>query len=534
MLLGGDGQHRDRSRPNDRPAGAVLLVEDSDGDAGLVAEFLSDEAPEIELRRVARVEDAERLPLDAFELILLDLRLPDGVGLDVLERIRAAPGKTPIVVLTGESDDRLARQCLERGAQDFIRKSELDGHVLVRAIEHAQARERARQLERKLESADRLATLGRLAATVAHEVNNPATFVQLNSQELLGLIGTLHDAGRDAQPGFREKLGEMRTLLEENLSGINQIVALIQDLQAHTNNAARVVDRSDVNALCRSTCSIAARQLRHRATLRLDLSPMPPLKLSPGRLGQVLMNVVVNASQAVGEGGSGHEVCVATRYNEGVLEVRISDTGVGIPPEHHARIFDPFFTTKTAEAGTGLGLSISRDLVEEMGGRITITNRPERGSVFSIHVPAQPVSDPPPAESPAVDSPRRRVLLVDDDSSVLRPLTRALSRFHDVTPARGAHDALRKAAQTDFEVVFCDLVMPEMDGVQLIEELWLRHPEYAERVVVLSGGATTTRATNFLETSGVPYMTKPTSLRALREMIERLASGATDPEASRL
>ncbi len=541
MLAATDDQRRpgrdtspvsDKIRASAGSSTTVLLVEDSDGDAGLVEELLADEAPEIMLRRVALLHEAERiLRPDTFELILLDLGLPDGVGLDVVERIRRVAGNTPIVVLTGRGDDRLARQCLEHGAQDFVRKSDLDGHVLLRAIEHSRARERARDLERKLESADRLATLGQLAANVAHEVNNPATFIQLNSHELLSNIDALLGQ-RSIEEPLHGVLHEMRVLLEENLTGINRIVALVRDLQAHTNNAVRTVTTADINALCRSTCSLASRHLTHRARLRFDLSPVPILDLDPGRLGQVLMNLVVNASQAVGEGNTENEVCVATQYRDGWLEVNVSDTGVGIAPEDRTRIFEPFFTTKPAEKGTGLGLSICRDLVEAMGGSITVTSGPVRGSVFSVRVPAQRASAPQPTESPILKSTRKRVLLVDDDRHILRPLTRALSPFHDVTPAGGGHEALRKVARQEFDVVICDLVMPEMDGVQLIEELCKRHPEYTSRVVVLSGGATTVRTATFLEESGIPQLSKPTSVYQLRAMIEAVTNPATAPEAS--
>ncbi len=510
----------------------VLLIEDSDPDADLVKELLSDEAPEIDLHRVCRLSEAERVLPNTFELILLDLGLPDGVGLEVVKRVRGLAGTTPIVVLTGLGDERLARQCLEHGAQDFVRKGDLDGYLLIRAIEHSRARERARDLERQLESADRLATLGQLAANVAHEVNNPATFVQLNNDELLTVIEELlEQRGIDGPLGGA--LEEMRALLEENRTGINRIVALVRDLQAHTNNAVRTVSTADVNALCRSTCSLASRRLKDRVTLRFDLAPVPILELDPGRLGQVLMNLLINASQAGAEGDPQLEVCVATRYREGWLELNVSDTGVGIAPEHRRRIFEPFFTTKPAEKGTGLGLSICRDLIETMGGTITVAAGPVRGSVFSIRVPARPAAAPQPTEPSFRASPRKRVLLVDDDRTILRTLTRALAPYHDVTPANGGHEALLKAAQQQFDVIVCDLVMPEMDGVQLIEELCSRYPEYTSRVCVLSGGATTIRTATFVEESGIPQLTKPASVRDLRSMIEEVTRTPTGSEAAR-
>ncbi len=454
------------------------------------------------------------------------------MGLEVVKRVRGLAGTTPIVVLTGLGDERLARQCLEHGAQDFVRKGDLDGYLLIRAIEHSRARERARDLERQLESADRLATLGQLAANVAHEVNNPATFVQLNNDELLTVIEELlEQRGIDGPLGGA--LEEMRALLEENRTGIRP------DRRPRPRSPGPHQQRRPNRLHCG----------RQRA-VPLDLQPRltPPQGpghaalrpcsgshpgLDPGRLGQVLMNLLINASQAGAEGDPQLEVCVATRYREGWLELNVSDTGVGIAPEHRRRIFEPFFTTKPAEKGTGLGLSICRDLIETMGGTITVAAGPVRGSVFSIRVPARPAAAPQPTEPSFRASPRKRVLLVDDDRTILRTLTRALAPYHDVTPANGGHEALLKAAQQQFDVIVCDLVMPEMDGVQLIEELCSRYPEYTSRVCVLSGGATTIRTATFVEESGIPQLTKPASVRDLRSMIEEVTRTPTGSEAAR-
>jgi CheY-like chemotaxis protein/anti-sigma regulatory factor (Ser/Thr protein kinase) len=263
-----------------------------------------------------------------------------------------------------------------------------------------------------------------------------------------------------------------------------------------------------------------------------DYRPVPQVEGSATRFEQVFVNLLVNAAQAVPDGDvAANEVKVSVFLQADRVVVEVSDTGVGIAPETLGRVFDPFFTTKPRGVGTGLGLPISRGIVTSAGGDITVESVPGRGSTFRVALPALGTEElaSAPAHTPPRAAPveRARLLVVDDEPLVADMLRRALSDVHDVTVATDARTALEylTSGEPPYDLVFCDLLMPFMSGMDLYDELRSRGGGIEERIVFMTGGAFTERASQFLAQVPNRKLSKPFDLTELeRVLAESLAA----------
>ena len=262
-----------------------------------------------------------------------------------------------------------------------------------------------------------------------------------------------------------------------------------------------------------------------RARVGRSYGEVPKIRANEGRLGQVFLNLVVNAAQAIPEGNpEQHEIALSTGLlPDGRVRVEVRDSGVGMAPDVLERLFTPFFTTKPVGVGTGLGLSICHRIVSALGGEISVDSRPGRGSVFCVILPAAPASvasaTPPPSAAPAAAARRGKVLAIDDEPMMVKVIQRMLSIDHEVSGSIGAQDAMAWiAAGQRFDVILCDLMMPGMSGMDFFSELTRIAPEQAKRVIFLTGGAFTPRTREFLdgvENVRIEKPFEPASLRAI-------------------
>jgi PAS domain S-box-containing protein len=395
----------------------------------------------------------------------------------------------------------------------------------------------------RLVQADRLSTLGTLAAGVAHEINNPAAFILLGLdllQRQLPAPGTALD--EEALTSVDETLRELR-------ASIRRIVDIARDLRLFAGAPASEPGQRalvDVKSAVASALSLTRGQILERARLEQHLEDVPPVLVDEGRLGQVIVNLLVNAAQAIPKTWDRDQaILVSTWSDEAWVEVAVEDTGVGIPPEDMGRIWQPFFTTKSPEVGTGLGLSISREIVERAGGTLVAQSpAPEtgRGSRFVIRLPAasevlQPARDgrigsskPPPFDARRRERDPARVLIVEDEAALARALAEEIGAEHDVTVAPSADAALELLAVQRFDVVLCDLRMPGMSGEVLYGIVRERDPAQAEAFVFMTGVGFGADLTRFLAECGRVVLEKPfaaqKALDTISGMLRRRASSS--------
>ena len=263
--------------------------------------------------------------------------------------------------------------------------------------EQRAAQEAIEQLRTQLAFADRMASVGTLAAGVAHEINTPLAYVLANLEMLAEEL-------RAVGPGAPGRPGEWTELVRDASEGAERIRTIVRGLQTF----ARVEDERrtiiSVIPLVDLSIDLTLHEVRPRATLVRDFGPVPDVHADEARLGQVFINLLVNATQAIGDGHpADHEIRITTSTDgEGRAVIEVRDTGPGIPAEVRARVFDPFFTTKPIGVGPGLGLSVCHNIVTAMGGTVTARNHAERGAVFRVVLP--PAPGLPPASPPASSS----------------------------------------------------------------------------------------------------------------------------------
>jgi len=275
-----------------------------------------------------------------------------------------------------------------------------------------------------------------------------------------------------------------------------------------------------------SSLRMAWTEIRHRARLKRDFQLVRPVLANEARLGQVMLNLIINAAHAIAPGdASAHEIRVTTRDDGEFVRIAISDTGAGMTREVMARLFTPFFTTKPVGVGTGLGLAICRRLVDAVGGKIEVSSAPGAGSTFTVLLPATEVVAPPQRPSrPGPATQGGRVLVIDDEVIIVTAIRRALA-IHDVvgvTEARVALDAI--ASGERFDVILCDLMMPTITGMAFYEEVRRLAPDQLEAIVFLTGGAFMPHVITFLARVPNQTLDKPFETRALAEIVQKMIS----------
>jgi PAS domain S-box-containing protein len=385
-----------------------------------------------------------------------------------------------------------------------------------------------KQLEGRLVLADRMASLGMLAGMIAHDINNPLAYVLAN----------LHTLESDVLPRLKLPAGEqeeVRALVGDAQVGASRAREIVQQFRIFSSGAGQArLEPLEVHAVLESALRLAGNELRHRARLVRDYTEPLTVRANEGQLGQVFVNLLVNAAQAIPEGAvERNEVRIVTRPAGTHVVVEVHDTGSGIPADRLERVFEPFFTTKPQGVGTGLGLSICRDIVTSFGGRLELESRVGQGSVFRVILAAEaalPVAaeQKPLSKQPKVPSRRGRILIVDDEPMVSQAIRRALHREHEVmalTSAREAYTRLTGGEQ--YDLILCDLMMPEMSGMDLHDELARSVPAQAGRMVFLTGGAFTPRAREFLGQVKNPFVEKPFLPKELQVLVRSLL--ATEP-----
>jgi signal transduction histidine kinase/CheY-like chemotaxis protein len=388
---------------------------------------------------------------------------------------------------------------------------------------------------------DRILSMGTMAASIGHEINNPMAFLQSNLEFAISLMPMLEDGGAQSAE-IRDDLG---ISLQEALEGAQRVVKIVRNLRSFSQHSRQ--DRSHpqvvtLESLVAPALSMVRAELSQYARLDIETSldwESACVRLDPSRVVQVLTNLLINAAHAVESAtgdrtGSRHLVSLSVDVDPAetdTLVCAIRDTGIGIASADLERIFTPFFTSKAQGKGTGLGLYICKMLMEEMGGSIEVESQPGHGTCFTLRFPCamvEPTSPTPIEPEPAAEISfqgamnKPQLLIIDDERPLLSTFSRKLATHFDVRTCEGGSLALQdilKGYQP--QVILCDVIMPEMNGVELFDSLREISPELCERVVFMSGGSSHELQAQIRE-RGASLLAKPLEQPELLRIVDGL------------
>jgi two-component system NtrC family sensor kinase len=364
------------------------------------------------------------------------------------------------------------------------------------------------RMEAQLRRAQKLEALGRLAAGIAHEINNPLAFVVANIQ-------FVREALDAPSPDLaQEPLDELRAALAESCVGGERIKQIVRDLKAFAQPHDESLAVIDVRPVVDFSLKMAAAEIRRRAQLVTHFDEVPAIWAIGGRLEQVFVNLLINAAHAIPPGAiQNHQIRVTVHAIDDHVAVDISDTGVGIPPANLERIFDPFFTTKPVGVGTGLGLSICHSIVTAFGGELTVESEEGKGTTFRVSLPCASYSAGTDKDAttrpPALRVPEpARILVVDAEPAVAKAIRRVLSG-HKVQTADGGVDALALTRERPFDLVLYDVTTTDLSPVDMYQRLLEGGAGLERRLVLTIAGALSPELAAFIDQKGIPCIDKP-------------------------
>jgi signal transduction histidine kinase len=417
----------------------ILIADDEESNLKMLVRLLS--CDKYTLYTVGNgkeaIELAEKINPD---LVLLDVLMPVIDGAETCRILKNTEGTSqiPVIMLTACLDKDVKLRCLRAGANDFLAKpvdnDELQLRVdnLLEFRRHAETKKWNEMLEqgkmkleeknRELEAAllqiekaqaqiiqqEKLASIGQLAAGVAHEINNPMGYITSNmnslwkyAEKLAQFIEIQEQAIRKCSDDETKKaitdlkrqikldfvMKDFRELIAESLEGSKRVSKIVQDLKSFSRAEGNDAIRIDLNECIQSTINVVRNEIKYVAELDLHMGEVPLVMCRPQQIGQVVMNLLVNAAHAISGKGL---ITLDTALVGNTVEIRVTDSGCGIPPENMQKIFEPFFTTKEAGKGTGLGLAISHDIISKHGGEMLVQSEVGKGTTFTVRLPIEP------------------------------------------------------------------------------------------------------------------------------------------------
>jgi len=392
---------------------------------------------------------------------------------------------------------------------------------LMRDITKAvEAKEKERELQQELNITSRLASIGEVAAGIAHEINNPLT----------GVIGF---AQMLTQMDVPEDIKEAVEVIDD---GAKRTAGIVEKLLTFARRNKPEKEYVDINSVVMSAVDIRAYEMRTN-NIKVNTELVPDLTrtmANVGQLQQVFLNIIINAEHAMTahEGGT---LSIKTERVNGNVRVSITDDGPGVSKENIGKLFDPFFTTKDSDEGTGLGLSISYGIIKEHGGIIRAESTLGKGTTFIIDLPVLTE-----VEKTAVDKANKqgtanvtgaKILVVDDEPNICRVLDRLLTREgHDVETMSNAQMALKRLNDTKYDLILLDIKMPGMNGIEFYNHMKDIAPSLQRKVVCITGDVISTKNKTFLEKAKIPYITKPFAVDELIHRVKLGLGGKVDDE----
>ena len=373
--------------------------------------------------------------------------------------------------------------------------------------------------------ADRMNTLGTMATGLAHEINNPLAYVMGNLEQA---SDTLEDWD-GTSPLDGTMITHVAGMLRDARGGAQQVSRIVGDLKNFCRGGEPRLEPVQVEEVFRTTEVLALSHLRNRAKLEIDNRLPEPVMNCSTRLGQICLNLVLNAAQAFSDENprTNRVILRAFTNRAGHSVLQVEDNGPGIPAHHLGRIFELFFTTGKAGQGSGLGLSVCHQLVRSLGGTLTVESHSDSGTIFTATFPqtvegfqSQVVEvEESSTQSQGARKQSARVLIVDDEERIGRMLERNLAGHHVQRTTRGleALEWIRKGEE--FDIVLCDIMMPELNGMDLLHRVREEAPDLESRFVFMTGGAFSSSARRFPDEIQNPVLEKPFDLRAVDAVV---------------
>lgn len=522
MMTALSGMGVERHSPSEPPF--VLIVEDDRNIRETLFDLLDESGYRVDSVGNAKeaLERAERGPRP--DVIVLDLMMPtmDGWQFRVEQRKRPRIADVPVVVISAD----VSAKAVAIDADAFVKKP-FDFDTLRGVVERLLLSTERRTLELRTRELEHLRSLGTLVAGVAHEINNPLTFVSAN----LEIASREWEKLRTGVDGKTPSVERLQRAMSGARVGADRIENVVRALSRFSRADDERFLPLDVRDALESAVTLGSGHFENRAKIERDFGPVPPVMGSESRLGQVFLNLVVNAGQAIVDAGI-EDGCIDLRtfFESGAVVVEVRDNGPGIPDDVLPKMFEPFFTTKIAGHGTGLGLSLSKDIVVAHGGTLAAHANYPRGAVLRVELPAlqstipsRPRSSRPSIPIPAPTS-RARILLVDDEPLVGTVFQDAFSD-HEVVFYTDAHTALAHlAVDSSFDVVVSDSRMPGMTGASFFDEATRSHPELRSRFVFVTGTIEPEELARLERRSERNVVQKPFSVDAIRACLADIAA----------
>ena len=389
------------------------------------------------------------------------------------------------------------------------------GNQIALAIAKAKMIKEIGKTQEKLIQSEKLASIGQLISSIAHEINNPLTPIIGYSQILL------------EKNGIDSKERKSLEIIHESAQ---RVFKVIEKLLSFSRENLPVRRYEDINNVTEKSIEFRTYQLKlENIEIIKDLDPrIPKTMIDPNQIQQVIMNVLLNAEQAIVESHGQGSIVIKTRLkNDDYIEVSISDDGPGIPKKIMGKVFDPFFTTKQPGKGTGLGLSISYGIIKEHGGRVYIQDNEKGGATFVIDLPVQTPGitssypDDLPTHGELMALKNKRVLVVDDEAIVVDLLKSILDETANIVDvASNGKQAIDRIAMNLYDLIICDVRMPEIGGVKLYGEVQKTQPALARKFIFMTGDPSD-ETIDFLKNAANPFLIKPFKIDEFRAQISK-------------
>jgi signal transduction histidine kinase/ActR/RegA family two-component response regulator len=460
---------------------------------------------------------------------VLDLVMPEMTGWEFRIEQKKQPSWASIPVLAMSGDHSPQAKAIDASA--YLGKPVEDAAFLDAVGRLAKDLHENRALARAGEL-QRLISLGSLIGGVAHEINNPLAFID-GSLELLQrqLVALIDPSG----PGERLAVASALRALERAKVGVERIADVVRCVSLFASADQTTDAPLNVHDVLESSLQVARNEIRHCALVERNYQAIPLAHGNPAKLGQVFLNVILNAVRAIRAMSQFEQlISVKTRATAGRLSVTISDSATVLDAAQSA-LFDPLTSISEARLGLHFGLAVSREIVQAMGGRIEVRNNHPRGASFCIELPSYSSERlAPPATHRLLLRPRDRVciMVVDDDPLMCEVLAAMLSSDYEVSAFTSPRAALAAMLEGDVELILCDVMMPDLSGIDLYERLVRERPELASRFIFLTGGAFTERARIFLKRIDRPVIAKPFSRHQLFDVIQQTLLLSLDARAA--